>query len=79
MFKETLKEDVKRQVGSIHSLNAPNAIGYLFTVTPDGNEVYTGMFASHPDEINKEQWRGFYSIEGLFYDLDNPRDLEKLC
>ena len=78
MFKESLKKDVRNQAGSIYSLNAPYAIGYLFTVTKDGREVNTGMFANRTDEINPEQWDGFFSTQGMFYDLSKNSGWRKL-
>lgn len=78
MFSESLKKDVRNQAGSIYSLNAPHAIGYLFTVAHDGKEVYIGMFAHRWDEVDKERWDGFFSTKGEFFDLKNNNDWKRL-
>lgn len=62
-MKESLKKDVMEQVGSIYRMNAPHAIGYLFTVTTDGNKISHGMFAHSNDDINSEEWDYFFSFK----------------
>ena len=79
MFKESLKKDVINQAGSIYSMNAPHAIGYLFTIAKGGKEVHTGMFCHSVDEVNRDSWSGFYHIKkGLFYDLDSDKSYKGL-
>lgn len=78
-MKESLKNDVKTQVESLFSMNAPHAIGYLFTVTKDGRKIYTGMFCDSVDEINRYSWSGFYHIKkGLFYNLMSDKSYKGL-
>jgi len=77
-MKQSLKKDVQATVGSIHSLNAPNAIGYLFNENPQGNEVAEGMYCDRVREIDPTQWDWFYSKAGTFYDLRKPQSFKTL-
>ena len=56
-----LKEDVRKTVGNIHSLNAPHAIGYVFNATRNGQEIGEGMYIKSLTEItdNPQRWDYF--------------------
>lgn len=78
LVSESLKQDVLNQCGSIYSMNAPNSIGYVFTVAKDGQSINSGMFVSNRTEINNSQWSMFFSYKTkTFYDLDAPNGIEK--
>ena len=75
MISEKVKEDVLKQVGSIHSWNAPlSTVGYLFTIK--NNLVNTGMYCSATDrangEISGDKWDGYLDFETKQY-----KDLRK--
>lgn len=61
-MREELIRDVMKQVGSIHMLNAPNSIGYLFNPNKGGYEIATGMFCSNYKEIDYYKWTYFFSF-----------------
>ena len=83
-FSQSLKDDVKSQVGSIFSWNAPNAIGYLFTLTKDGRKINTGMFCDRVSEIDPARWDGLYlynknpEIPGKNYNLNDSKQIASL-
>ncbi len=49
-----LIRDIKATIGSIYSMNAPYATGYLFHESADGKSIGIGMFCDRGD--NKEEW-----------------------
>jgi len=73
---KNLRKDILNQCGSIYSMNAPHAIGYIFTVNKDGQSINRGMFVSNRDEINN-QWSVFFCYKNKkFYDLDTPNGVK---
>lgn len=52
-----LIKDIKGVVGSMYSLNAPYAIGYVFNTTKDGKTIAQGMFFDRGDD--KTEWEYF--------------------
>lgn len=60
-MKASLIQDVKNTVGSVHSMNAPHAIGYVFNATTDGKKILEGMYINSLTEItdNPERWDYF--------------------
>lgn len=61
-MREELIRDVMKQVGSIHLMNAPHAIGYLFNPNPGGYEIASGMYCSNYKEIDHNKWTYFFSF-----------------
>lgn len=55
-LKDSLKRDAKSVCGGLYSMNARNAIGYLFNPTVDGKKVATGMFCDRLSEIEAASW-----------------------
>jgi len=70
-MNKQLQQDIEKQVGGLYSMNAPYAIGYLYTIAKDGTEVSTGMFASSLDEVDPDRWDGFYHINEKKFYQDN--------
>jgi hypothetical protein len=60
-MNSSLKNDVLKTVGNIHSLNNPNAIGYVFNATSDERNISEGMYINSLTEItdNPERWDYF--------------------
>ena len=61
-MREELIRDVMKQVGSIHLMNAPHAIGYLFNPNKGEYEIATGMYCSNYKEIDHNKWTYFFSF-----------------
>ena len=61
-MREELIRDVMAQVGSIHLMNAPNSIGYLFNPNKGEYEIATGMYCSNYKEIDHNKWTYFFSF-----------------
>lgn len=59
----SLKNDVLKTVGSIHSLNAPHAIGYVFNATSDGRSILEGMYVNSLTEITDNPGRWDYFVD----------------
>lgn len=79
MITERVKKDARTTVGSIYRMNAPHAIGYLFTCAADGSEVAQGMYADRRGEVDPERWDGFLQFsDNTIYDLSNPRSRSRL-
>jgi len=62
-INKTLLQDVYNTVASIYRMNAPYAIGYLFTVTKNGKEIHTGMYCNFTDEIDADRWSYFLDFK----------------
>lgn len=66
----SLLKDVKSVVGGLYSMNAPNAIGYLFCLNKDGRKISTGMFCDSYREITSDSWDYFLEYKTKkFYKL----------
>lgn len=50
----SLLRDVASTVGSIYSMNAPGAKGYVFNATDDGKKIYRGMYLDY--DYEKKGW-----------------------
>jgi len=61
-MREELIRDVMAQVGSIHIMNCPNAIGYLFNPNKGEYAIATGMYCSNYKEIDHNKWTYFFSF-----------------
>jgi hypothetical protein len=61
-MREELIRDVMKQVGSIHLMNAPDSIGYLFNPNKGEYEIATGMYCSNYKEIDYNKWTYFFSF-----------------
>ena len=59
----SLLNDVYSVIGSMYSMNAPNAIGYLFN--PNGNykKIANGMYCDSKREIDIDSWTYFYNYQ----------------
>ena len=69
-LNKSIKKDALSVVGGLCSLNAPNAIGYLFNPSEDNKSVSTGMFCSFKSEINSNDWTYFLDCsDGEFYEI----------
>lgn len=64
-MKKSLMKDVLQTVGSIHRMNAPYAIGYLFNSTRTGNEIANGMYCDRISEIDYKSWEYFLAFENI--------------
>jgi hypothetical protein len=70
IVNETLLKDVANQIGSIYKMNAPNALGYLFSVSGSGKEIAHGMFCNRVSEISESSYDYFVDIPTqIFYKL----------
>lgn len=59
----SLIQDVKNTVGSIHSMNAPHAIGYVFNATSDGKNILEGMYINSLTEVTDNPGRWDYFVD----------------
>lgn len=59
----SLMKDVFSVCGGLYSLNAPNAIGYLFNPSINRKSVVNGMFCNFRTEINSNEWDYFFDFE----------------
>lgn len=87
-MKDSLKQDVLNQCGSIHIMNAPHAIGYLFNSNKAGDEIANGMYCDRFDEIDHSSWEyfvpfkhidkpGFKATKGMIYEIKPDNSLKK--
>lgn len=72
-----LKKDIIEQVGSIHTMNCPNMVGYAFNTREDKNEISIGMFVS---DHEKTTWYNIPSYKqfNLFFDCKTRKTHEIL-
>lgn len=64
-MRKALIKDVRQTVGSIYSMNAPHAIGYLFNPARSGDEIANGMYCDRIDEIDHKSWEFFVAFEDI--------------
>jgi hypothetical protein len=57
------KQDVLNVTGGLHSLNAPNAKGYVFCLMPDLQSIARGMFVSSDNEVTGKEWDWYYEYK----------------
>lgn len=77
-MNQRLKKDALSNAGSIHSLNAPYCLGYLFNENKAGNEIAEGMYCDRFEEIDPERWDYFLSRRGEFFDIRKPHTMSRL-
>jgi hypothetical protein len=68
-IKETLLDDVKGVVGSIHRMNAPYAKGYAFDATKGNKSIARGMYIDRVGEADEYD----YYLDFKTGDLVNTR------
>lgn len=79
MISKAVKNDARAQAGSIYRMNAPRAIGYLFTCDADGKEVAQGMYCDRWDEVDSSRWDGLLLFkDDVIYELTDPSSYKKL-
>ena len=61
--------DVKSVCGSLYSLNAPGAIGYLFNVNENNSAIARGMFCDFESEINRDDWTYYLDYKTMILDV----------
>ena len=66
-ISDKLREDVFAQCASIHTMNAPYRIGYLFNEGSDGM-ISRGMYCDRDREIDYTQW-------DFFFDTTKKKDI----
>lgn len=62
-LNKSLLQDVYNVCGSMYSMNAPHAIGYLFNPTLNRKSISTGMFCDFEREINSNSWTYFLNYK----------------
>ena len=61
-----LMRDVEGVIGSLHRLNAKNAIGYSFYATGNHRSIYRGSYTHYLSDLATE-------VDDFYYDFKNKK------